>query len=622
MTAGTITSPTAVRGMTMADDARLAPHLFAPADPDAWRELATRAAKGQSPETLASRTLEDIPIAPLYWAAERSLAARSHAGPDPNRPWACLALADGPSPALAAQQAQEALEGGAAGLVLRLDPTGQDGAVIVSQDDMAMALDGVLLDAAPVALDAGWLGPQAADWLSVVAKGAPRAALSFHLDPLSLFAQTGSSPGPIEAHVAAAANVAVRHAEAYPQARLMLASGRVAHETGGAEAQEIAFAAAAAVAYLRALESAGMPLDQAFGRVTIGLGVDADVMVGIAKLRAMRAVWANLAQACGVASDARIEARASRRMLSRLDPWVNLLRQTAAVFAGAVGGADAILVEPFTRPLGGESPLARRQSRNIQLILMEEAGLGRVDDPAGGAYAIESLSVAMAEQAWARLQAIEAAGGLAAALRSGVVAAEADRTRAERFEATGRRKIRILGVSEHPDPRGALPETTPRPEHERPAAMPEIARTGEDSACPPLPPVRDSEAFEALAERARGLQAGLLPLGGPDEHAPRMAFAAAALAAVGLSSRTLSADDFSHVCDVVVLCGADSAYEAQAEEAAQILKAHGARKILIAGRPGEAARRHMAAGVDGHLFAGENLITLFSDILAGLEARR
>jgi methylmalonyl-CoA mutase len=223
---------------------------------------------------------------------------------------------------------------------------------------VARVLDGVLLDVAPVALDAGFLGPKAADWLGAAAKGAPSAQLAFHLDPLSAFAETGVSPGPIEAHLISAATVAARLAEPYPKASLFLASGRTAHEAGGGEALELALAAAAALAYAKALTRAGLPVADAFERIVLGLTVDADYFLSLAKLRAARRVWARLAAACGAAAPARIEARSSGRMLTAADPWTNLIRLTAAAFAGAAGGADAIVLGAFTDALGAPTAFA------------------------------------------------------------------------------------------------------------------------------------------------------------------------------------------------------------------------------------------------------------------------
>jgi methylmalonyl-CoA mutase N-terminal domain/subunit len=183
----------------------------------------------------------------------------------------------------------------------------------------------------------------------------------------------------------------------------------VVHEAGGGEAEEVAFAAASAVAYAKALVRAGLPMADAFARITLGLSADADYFLTMAKLRAARAVWARIAGACAAHPTARVEARSSRRMLTAKDAWTNMIRLTAAGFGAAVGGADAVVLGNFTDALGLPTPFARRQSRNAQLVLMEEAHVGRVADPAAGSGYVEALTDQIAREAWARFQAIEAA---------------------------------------------------------------------------------------------------------------------------------------------------------------------------------------------------------------------
>jgi methylmalonyl-CoA mutase len=384
------------------------------------------------------------------------------------------------------------LEGGAASGVIRIDPTGQTGVAVGSADDLARALSGVLLELAPVALDAGFLGPQAADWLSAAAKASPGALLRFHLDPLGAFARSGASPGPIDAHVAAAAKTGARLAETYPLAQLFLASGRVVHEAGGGEAGELAFAAASAVAYARALVEAGLPVGQAFASITLGLSADADYFVTIAKLRAARAVWARITAACGAADPGRIEARASARMLTRQDPWTNMLRLASAGFGAAVGGADSVILGAFTDAIGEPTAFARRQSRNTQLVLMEEAHIGRVADPAAGAGYVEAQTDQIARAAWAQFQAIEAAGGLAEALAKGLAAAEVAKV-VEARTAAGQPKI--VGVTAFP-PTDAAPVDVETPER-RAVAAPSPAQPGADSTCPALAPIRIAAPYEA-----------------------------------------------------------------------------------------------------------------------------
>ncbi|HZZ30365.1 MAG TPA: methylmalonyl-CoA mutase family protein, partial [Phenylobacterium sp.] len=354
--------------------------------------------------------------------------------------------------------------------------------------EFARVLEGVILEFAPVALDAGFQGPVAADWLAAAAKASPTALVRFHLDPLSAYAEAGASPGPVEAHLISAANVAVRLAETYPQAGLFLASGRVVHEAGGGEAGEIAFAAAAAIAYAKALVRAGLPMADAFAKITLSLSADADYFLTIAKLRAARAVWARIATACEADPTARIEARSSRRMLTAKDAWTNMIRLTAAGFGAAVGGADSVVLGAFTDALGLPTAFARRQSRNSQLVLMEEAHIGRVADPAAGSGYVEALTDAIARAAWADVQAIEAAGGIVGALTSGEIAAAVEAAKAARPEP------RIIGVTAFPPAKDVPVEVEIAAA--KPTSAPSPRLPGPDSACPPLQPMRISEAFE------------------------------------------------------------------------------------------------------------------------------
>lgn len=473
----------------MSDASLLPPKLvgdFAPATEADWRALVAKTL-GEAPfDSLEKVTVEGLPIAPLYApAATPAIAPRAL---DPDRPWDLRTLARHPDVARANSDILRDLEGGAASTIVRIDPTGKSGVAIGSAGGLAQALSGVILELAPVALDAGFLGPQAADWLGVVAKASPNALLRFNLDPLSAFAEAGASPGPIEAHLISAATVGVRLAGVYPQAQLFMACGRATHEAGGGEALEVAFAAAAALAYAKALVRAGLPMADAFARITLGLGADADYFLSIAKLRAARAVWARIAAACGADPTARVEARSSRRMLTAKDAWTNMIRLATASFGAAVGGADAVVLGNFTDALGLPTEFARRQSRNAQLVLMEEAHIGRVSDPAAGAGYVEALTDQIAREAWTRFRTIEAAGGVISALTSGLVAAEVAAANAARPAP------RIIGVTAFPPDKDAPVEVEIAAA--KPVQAPSPRLPGPDSACPPLTPMRLSEAFE------------------------------------------------------------------------------------------------------------------------------
>jgi len=415
---------------------------FAPATEADWRALVTKTLGDAPFSSLEKTTAEGLPIAPLYAEAPRPLAPARAVPAD--RAWELATLTAHPDAARANAEILADLRGGAASAIVRIDPTGKAGVAVGAAADLVRVLDGVILEFAPVALEAGFLGPAAADWLAAAAKASPAALVRFHLDPLSAYAEAGVSPGPIEAHLIAAANTAVRLAETYPQGQLFLASGRVVHEAGGGEAQEIAFAAASAVAYAKALVRAGLSMAETFGKITLSLAAEADYFITIAKLRAARAVWARLAAACGANPTARLEARSSRRMLTAKDAWTNMIRLTAAGFGAAVGGGDTVILGNFTDALGLPTEFARRQSRNSQLVLMEEAHIGRVADPGAGSGYIETLTDEIARAAWAQFQAIEAAGGIATALSSGHIARGVADTRAARPEP------KVIGVTAFP----------------------------------------------------------------------------------------------------------------------------------------------------------------------------
>lgn len=450
--------------------------------PAEWRALAEKALKGRPLESLVHLDADQLTLRPLYADAtgvEPVFAPRP--SQSDGRAWDLRTLVEGDDPAAVNAAVLADLEGGAASVVL-------GGAVLSDSEPLARALDGVALELAAVALDAGLAGPEAANALAVAAKGSPRARLMFHMDPVSAFAATGEAPRSLEEHLSLAANTAARHASAYPEASFFLASGRVAHEAGGSIAQELAFAAANAVALVRAAVDAGMTAEQALKGTVLGLAVDQEYFDGLAKVRALRLMWRSICTAFGVETPAVIEARSSRRMLSARDPWPNLLRLTAAGFAGAVGGADAVVLDGFTRAQGRPDAFARRQARNTQLVLMEEANLGRVDDPAAGSWFLDQRTGELAEAGWAEFQAIEAEGGVVEALRGHVIQPRIARARQSLEAALSGGSVQMVGVTKFVDPE-------PRPAAADPAPAAPIEGGGD--ACVPLTPIRLAAPFEA-----------------------------------------------------------------------------------------------------------------------------
>ncbi|MFF5933993.1 methylmalonyl-CoA mutase family protein [Streptomyces sp. NPDC012508] len=466
---------------------------------------------------------------------------------------------------------------------------------------LGRVLDGVYLDLAPVVLDAGCEVEDAARELlrlyeeRGVAKEAARGSLG--ADPLGFEARTGRS-----FDFAPVAGLARRCAEQYPGLRALTVDALPYHEAGGSAAQELGCSLATGVAYLRQLTEAGLSVEQACGQLEFRYAATADQFLTIAKLRAARRLWARVAEVCGAggAGAQTQHAVTSSVMMTRRDPWVNMLRTTVATLAAGVGGAESVTVLPFDHALGLPDAFARRIARNTSTILIEESHLSRVIDPAGGSWYVERLTDELAQAGWEFFQGIERTGGQADALRSGRLGRELAATWEARSAKLAKRREPITGVSE-------FPNLTEKPVVREPAT---------EQPAGGLPRVRRDDAFEALRARSDAHLAAtgtrprifLATLGPAAAHTARATFAANLFQAGGIEpvmEGTFEESGASEAC----LCSSDALYEEQAEARAEELGSLGARHVFLAGRP--AAH----AGVDSYVFAGCDAVAVLSATL-------
>lgn len=485
---------------------------FPVADVQSWVALAAKAAGGMGLERLVTRTDDGILVAPLYSPVlGNSCPDRAPSGGWPQH-WEIVQPHRHPDPKEAANQAREDLEGGTTAVVLRLDRAlargggRPDGVVMYDRLALEQLLALLPGDAGSIRLEAGDQAiERLSDLMALVGRGSgPLGARACRIlgDPVSV-ALEGACSDPREGLHACI--------QALGRSTFLdiVADGRPWHEAGASEALEIAAALASAVLWLRHGEAAGFPLERLLDRLELVLAVDTDLFLSLAKLRAARLVFERILKAAHlghVAGSIRIRAETGTRMLSRLDPWVNVLRTTVAALAAVAGGADAVTVLPFDRPLGEASPLARRIARNIPLILREEAGAGRVRDPAAGSWYVAHLTRSLAETAWAKLQAIEAAGGLLGALESGSLQAEAEKMGRARAERVADGVDALVGVSVYPnlDERASTEVGVDVKPALAAAQVVHAARlrTGSAPPFPPLRQVRFAEPFEILRARA------------------------------------------------------------------------------------------------------------------------
>lgn len=607
--------------------------LGEPADESDWRALVEQGLKGAGWDRLTAKTADGLEIKPLY--READIATATDVSGEPGAApfirgaagWTIRQSFDLADPEAANRAILADLAGGVGGIELVVDPSGERGVAIRDGGDLDLVLADVILEAAPVSLDAGAHGLWAAELLRDKLKGVAAPGTAFNIDPIGALMRDGAMA---KADIAEAAKFAAQAHRTLPAATALRVDARPVHEAGGTEAQEIASALSTGIAYLRALVDAGLSPKDAANTLSFTLAAGPDVLVEAAKLRALRLTWARVLEASSVdaaARGARIHAFTSRRMMARYDSHTNILRVTTAAFAAAIGGANAITTLPFTDALGRASPFSRRVARNTQLVLMEECRLGHVADPAGGAWFVEKLTRDLAALAWQKMQAIEAGGGIVAALTGGALQKDVAAARARREAAVARRKEAVTGVTDFPllgvDP-PAIDGRAYR------SAKADLKVRGPDVTCEPLAPIRWAAPFETLRYRAEkaGAKAFFATLGPLAEFAPRSQFARNLFAAAGVDAIEPEAEYAARdalvaafkksAAAVAVLVGADARYSAEAEGASRALKATGATWVVLAGRPGDAEAGLRAAGVDQFVYAGQDALAELGTLHAAL----
>lgn len=614
---------------------------FAPASRDAWMALVEKSLKGGDFEKrLVSRTLDGLRIEPLYTRGDAPPPSavglpgappftRGARATRPAGTWDIRQFHSETDAAAANAAILEDLEGGATSIALHIAAPGTSG-LPLTPGAIARALDGVLVDVCPVALVAGENFEPAARQLMALwdQKGIDRArrAAHFGADPLGMIVQSGSLGTRIADLERQAVRLMAETADC-PGVTAMVADGHPYNAGGASDAQELAAMLATLVAYLKSAEREGIAPADALPRIAVALAADADQFSTIAKLRAARRLVWRVADACGAgeaAARVHLATVTAWRMMARRDPWTNMLRTTMACGAAALGGADAITVLPYTFALGRPDGFARRIARNTQLVLAEEAGLGRVIDPTGGSWYVEKLTDDLAHKAWALFQEIEAEGGMKAALASGLVQDRIAATAEARGKAIATGRLELTGVSAFPllGPDGVSVEPWPRAATAAAVAV-ETVR--------PLPMRRLAEPFEALrdAADAHTQRTGAPPtvflasLGAIADHTVRSTWVKNHLAAGGIA--TLSNDGYADALSAAqafgssgavaaCICSSDAVYAAHAAAAAEALKAAGARIVLMAGRPGEQEAGLRAAGVDQFLFAGQDAVATLGEL--------
>ncbi|MET0767666.1 MAG: methylmalonyl-CoA mutase subunit beta [Aeromicrobium sp.] len=550
-------------------------------DTDVWSRLGTTTLDGIAVTPLGTPSLSaDLPDGGLPGQApftRGSTATRELDG------WDVRAWFTDPDPERTAKDVVTDLENGVNSLWLSLGTGG------VPIDALATVLEPVFVDLAAIVIDAPFEPVEAAQALAdVIADKAVAAApgTSLGADPIGA---TLRDRGVTDL------DVAVRVARiAQPLGvRAVTVDATAVHDTGASDVQELAYSLAAGATYLRVLTEAGFTVEEAAGLIDFRYAATDEQFPTIAKLRAGRRLWNRVVELSGVTSAAAGQlqhAVTSRPMMSRYDPYVNMLRTTVAAFSAGVGGAASVTVLPFDEPLGLPEPFSRRIARNTSSLLISESHVAAVTDPAGGSHAVEKLTDDLARAAWELFGRIDATDDLDAAL--GLLRSAVGETVSARALDIARRTRPLTGVSEFPNLHETLPERRP---YDRPL---EVHRYGGEFEA-----LRDDRAADPVFLASMGTVAG---------YTARATFAANLLAAGGVDTvvggpsegveDVLAAYDEAGKPSVVALVGNDKAYEAWGADLVTALRGAGATYVVLAGKAAVGADTTIAMGLDALAF--------------------
>jgi len=499
--------------------------------------------------------------------------------------------------------------------------------------------------------------------------GLERLVGGFDIDPLGVLAADGTLPTSLVGAFDLMAE-SLRWCEDLTPRMRTIAVSTLPHAKAGATAvQELAVALSTTVAYLRAMEQRGIAPGVVSRRLRFVTALGRDLFMETAKLRALRILWSRIAVACEVddmATTVPVHAVTSPRRLTVRDPWVNLLRGTAAAYTAAIGGADVVTLLPFDSAAGRSDVFARRLAINTSNILREESHIEWVRDPAAGSYLVEKLTSDLCVAAWEEFQRIEGAGGMVNSLSSGAMARElADSLAAKRRAVTTLRDP-VTGVSSFPDieeepiyrhrarrdPRRS-PDLVPTAVHRAVGAESGSFRAALESAhggisaselvevlkgsdekdsFSPMAAEREAQPFETL--RAFSDQhlhtSGVRPkvfvasIGGSSESRTTTTSITNLLASGGLIAvlgegieehEALSAAFAASGSRAAVICADPDRAAEVIPKLAREIKALRGRRILVVGDPGRMESAWRAAGVDGFIHGKFDAVALLTDLL-------
>ena len=452
-----------------------------------WHSLATKQTKGKGPESLQTTTAEGITLKPLYTRADiadaewadtlpglppyiRGPQATMYAG----RPWTIRQYAGFSTAEESNEFYRKSLAAGGQGVSVAFDlathrgydsdhprvtgDVGKAGVAVDSVEDMKILFDGIPLDKVTVSMTMnGAVLPVLASYIvAAEEQGVAQDQLSGTIqnDILKEFMVRNTYIYPPAPSMKIVGDIIAYCSENMPRYNTISISGYHMQEAGADAALEMAYTLADGKEYIRTALNAGLDIDQFAPRLSFFWGISMNFYMEIAKLRAARQLWARIVGEFTPqnpkSSMLRTHSQTSGWSLTEQDPYNNIVRTTIEAMSAVFGGTQSLHTNSFDEAIALPTEFSARIARNTQLIIQEETGITNVVDPWGGSYMMESLTQELAVKAWSLIEEIEAQGGMAKAIETGLPKLKIEEAAARKQARIDRGEDVIVGVNKYP----------------------------------------------------------------------------------------------------------------------------------------------------------------------------
>jgi methylmalonyl-CoA mutase len=451
-----------------------------------WKELATKQLRGKSLDDLTWNTPEGIALKPLYTAEDlegleyantmpgmspyvRGPQATMYAG----RPWTIRQYAGFSTAEESNAFYRKALAAGGQGVSVAFDlathrgydsdhprvtgDVGKAGVAIDSVEDMKILFDGIPLDKVSVSMTMnGAVLPVLAGYIvSAEEQGVGQDQLSGTIqnDILKEFMVRNTYIYPPAPSMKIIGDIIAYCSKNMPKFNTISISGYHIQEAGADAALELAYTLADGKEYIRTALDAGLGIDDFAPRLSFFWGISMNFYMEIAKLRAGRLLWSRIVSEFNPqnpkSSMLRTHSQTSGWSLTEQDPYNNVVRTTIEAMAAVFGGTQSLHTNALDEAIALPTEFSARIARNTQLVIQEETGITKVVDPWGGSYMMESLTQEIADKAWALIQEVEEAGGMAKAIESGMPKLRIEESAAKKQARIDRGEDVIVGVNKY-----------------------------------------------------------------------------------------------------------------------------------------------------------------------------